>query len=182
MDPRCLCRTNVYIHQYKQIIHVATCNVALLQRLSRVGVERISAHQWFSIHIRNRLSSHQRFSITFNLKRVIFSRAMFFVVYFKAANQHLVVPAIHVYKMDDIFQKFMNYSCNSNQMCLFYHPLNGYQNAVNIEPNFYAEISDEFKIDEEYCFKGKIVKYFSKYYAFEFIIALNPNKKIFVKR
>lgn len=101
---------------------------------------------------------------------------MFFVVYFKTAKQHLVVPAIHVYKMDDVFQKFMNSSCNSNQMFLFHHPLNGYENAVNTAPNFYAEISDTFKIDEEYCFKGKIVKYFSKYFPFEYIIELNPNK------
>lgn len=87
---------------------------------------------------------------------------MFFVVYFACAKQHFVVPAVYIYHLDEVFQKFMNYSCNSNQKYLCYYPLNGYENNVGIEPNFVAEISEIIENDKEFCFIGKIVKYFSK--------------------
>lgn len=87
---------------------------------------------------------------------------MFFVVNFTAAKQNIVVPAIFVHEMDKVFQKFMNYSCNSNQSILFYYPLNGYENAVDLVPNFQAEISNQIEEQKEFCFIGKILKYFSK--------------------
>lgn len=87
---------------------------------------------------------------------------MFFVVYFKAAKQHLVVPAIYVHQKDSVIQKFMNYSCNSNQSHLIYYPMNGYENADAVEPNFGAEVSEIMDERKEFCFIGKIVKYYSE--------------------
>lgn len=60
-------------------------------------------------------------------------------------------------------EKSMNYSINSNQVhrCFFSNNIDD-NGKTEVYPNFHAQMADEVQLDEDYCFNGILVKYFSE--------------------
>lgn len=86
---------------------------------------------------------------------------MFFVVYFN--DQHFVVPAICVYKYDEVIEKFINYAINPNQKFICFYPENGYEIHNVIVPNFDAPFATEIETAKNFCYWGNIKRYFGDY-------------------
>lgn len=89
---------------------------------------------------------------------------MFFVVYFKAAEKHLVVPKDWIYNSNIVLEKFINYSLNPNQTHLCYYAKEGFQINMIQPANFNCLMQTEFPFDaDEGYFEVNIIKYCSKY-------------------
>lgn len=51
----------------------------------------------------------------------IFSNEMFFIAYLVKPKTHVALPVTWVYNHEDIIQKFIRKSINSNQICLIFY-------------------------------------------------------------
>lgn len=100
-----------------------------------------------------------------NEYRFQFPNAMFFIAYLVKPETHVVVPVTWVYNYEEIIQKFIRKSINSNQKCLIFYSKKNIDGIPDgsIDGNFTAPISLVFPIaDEEACFIAKITHYYSK--------------------
>lgn len=90
---------------------------------------------------------------------------MYFVVFLKKVKTHIVIPVKWVKDYNVTFEKFMNYSVNSNHPHLIYW--NGREGVVknneNVRPDFSVPINDKLSPNEA-CYLAKIIKYFGKSY------------------
>lgn len=90
---------------------------------------------------------------------------MFFIAYLSEPGTHIVLPVTWVYDYEELIQKFIRKSINSNQKCLVYFSkktIGGIPNG-ELDANFTAPTSTTFPIvGEEACFIAKITHYYSK--------------------
>lgn len=100
---------------------------------------------------------------------------MFFIAYLVKPETHVVIPVTWVYNHEEIIQKFIRKSMNSNQECLIYYSNKNIDGIADgrIDGNFTAPPSLVFPIaDDEACFIAKITHYYSKLNQFFFIFSI----------
>lgn len=90
---------------------------------------------------------------------------MYFVVFVEDIKDHLIIPVKWIRDQEKTFQKFMNYSVNSNQRHLFYY--NNSEEAIKtpLEPNFDLPIAKQPSTN--CCYIGKVIKFFCKFKIFQ---------------
>lgn len=94
---------------------------------------------------------------------------MYFVVYLKALQKNVVIPATWIHEIDSHIEKFINNSINKNQSFLCYYTNN---EAAYIDgcpkpyflPNFCLPMVQQPNPDGSFdgCFVGKLKKFKSK--------------------
>lgn len=97
---------------------------------------------------------------------------MFFIAYLVDVKKSIVVPAVWVYNFEELIQKFIRKSINSNQKCLIYFSKKTVDGIPDgeIDANFTAPSSNIFpSIGEEACFVAKITHYFSEFIFLQFV-------------
>lgn len=91
---------------------------------------------------------------------------MFFIAFLVEPKVHIVLPVTWVYDYEEIIQKFIRKSLNSNQKCLIYYSKKTVDDIPDgrIDANFTAPTSEIFPIrDEEACFIAQITHYYSEF-------------------
>lgn len=89
---------------------------------------------------------------------------MCFVVYFIAADTHIVIPNHWIYQHQIAVEKFINYALNTNQtfLCFFADNVSNDQMLEHL-PNFHAPRIVEYPFSgSEGCFEANMVKFFCK--------------------
>lgn len=88
----------------------------------------------------------------------------YFVVSMSFSNELLVVPANWIHGIQAHIEKFFDNGLNTTQEYLCYWNIEGMGDLEprnDFQPNFNANVSDEFPVDEA-CFIVRMMKYKSK--------------------